>query len=72
MNVALPRKRQHSQLLAINFAAVEKLEKRKIRLTPVLEIENTGVFILNQPTPFRFWWAISMKGGLVENQSMQS
>ena len=51
MYVKLPKERQPG-LLTNRFGTTGKLEKRKIRWTPDLEIENSGVFILNQPTLF--------------------
>jgi hypothetical protein len=62
MYVALPYQRQPSQLLASNFAAVEKLEKRKIRFAPVLESVKSGVFVLNRPTTRYLRWAVCMIG----------
>ena len=51
MYVKLPKRRQQ-ELLTNRFGNAGKLEKRKTRWTPDLEIENSGVFILNQPTLF--------------------
>lgn len=62
MYVALPIRRQH-QLLVNSFGTAEKLEKSKNRLAPVLEIEKSGVFILNQPIEGKTGWADFLKGG---------
>jgi hypothetical protein len=53
MVVALPCNRQH-QLLAINFATAEKLEKGEKRNSPVLENGKNRGFYLNQPTCSNF------------------
>jgi hypothetical protein len=52
MYVKLPKQRQPG-LLTNRFGTAGKLEKRKIRRTPDLEIQNSGVFILNRPTLFK-------------------
>ena len=63
MYVALPRKRQPYQLLAIIFAADENLEKSEKRLAPVLEIRKNRGFAFKYDHLFYFWWVVCMKGG---------
>ena len=64
MYVKLPKQRQQ-ELLTNRLGTAGKLGKRKIRRTPDLEIENSGVFILNQPTLFH------LVGDLCERRAYQ-